>query len=820
MAGRNAYEVIVKILADASKATTEFQKAEKSAERMAKKTSDSMKLAKIDTERMAKQATIAGGVMIAAGTTMALGLSRTVKSAQEAEAAQLRLRNTIQGSANLGPRAMAAFEGQAKAIQSMTVASDEAVMGVQSMLGQMGMTQRQVLQLTPLVVDLSRKMGVDFNSAAKAVGKAVDGNTAGLKRMGVVVDATKAKVDPFTATVEALRAAAGGFAVQEGQTFAGQMAILNNQADELKESLGRGVLSVMTKLLPAVNTAAGAFVNLDDATGGTVGSIAALGTGLTIAGGAALAGVGQFQKLKETYDKLTESSKAFQAVTAATPYVLAAAAGVIIGQKLGEKLLGGQEMADRGYSQFFDATTARDKVKAFFVSAEGEARKGVTGLGNLLGIMGKATAGAVVAGPAGLLYGLSKGIDDAARNLSKSGIDKTMRKLLELDPEGARSVVRYIDTHDRLKQKLLDMGVPLEKYRKAVREQVDTNLDGKKSIEEKLAAMSREEKALQEYSATMLDAGNQSRQFANAQLDLARAQDGVKTAQQDYEDALKSGDPEKIRKAQLDLQGAFLQVAAAQDQVTAAAIKQAEAQLNLQRIAGDTKSYKAEIARLSELRDTLTDPAMVDAINRQIDSINLLRITAGKKIDLNDGELMASLWRLAAAGRVTDEQLRQLRNYGRLTMDTTQAVAALQTVTGAADMTRRQLMAVQVLTQGYGRGVLSVETQLRLAQRIAMTGETPDQALAALRGRAVGGPVQGRTPYLVGERGPELFVPNTAGNIVPNHQLGAGVIAAGPVINVHVASTPLATPAETGAAVVDALTAWQRRNGRLPLAVA
>ncbi len=27
-------------------------------------------------------------------------------------------------------------------------------------------------------------------------------------------------------------------------------------------------------------------------------------------------------------------------------------------------------------------------------------------------------------------------------------------------------------------------------------------------------------------------------------------------------------------------------------------------------------------------------------------------------------------------------------------------------------------------------------------------------------------------PYLVGERGPELFVPGASGNIVPNHELG------------------------------------------------
>ncbi|MFG1290627.1 phage tail tape measure protein [Xanthobacter versatilis] len=38
--------------------------------------------------------------------------------------------------------------------------------------------------------------------------------------------------------------------------------------------------------------------------------------------------------------------------------------------------------------------------------------------------------------------------------------------------------------------------------------------------------------------------------------------------------------------------------------------------------------------------------------------------------------------------------------------------------------------------------------------------------------RATGGPVDASSPYLVGERGPELFVPRESGRIVPNHQLG------------------------------------------------
>lgn len=39
--------------------------------------------------------------------------------------------------------------------------------------------------------------------------------------------------------------------------------------------------------------------------------------------------------------------------------------------------------------------------------------------------------------------------------------------------------------------------------------------------------------------------------------------------------------------------------------------------------------------------------------------------------------------------------------------------------------------------------------------------------------RANGGPVTGQAPYIVGERGPELFVPSVSGNILPNNRLSS-----------------------------------------------
>lgn len=42
--------------------------------------------------------------------------------------------------------------------------------------------------------------------------------------------------------------------------------------------------------------------------------------------------------------------------------------------------------------------------------------------------------------------------------------------------------------------------------------------------------------------------------------------------------------------------------------------------------------------------------------------------------------------------------------------------------------------------------------------------------------KAIGGSVRANKPYMVGERGAELFVPNSTGSIVPNNKLGGGVV--------------------------------------------
>jgi|DEB0MinimDraft_6_1074348.scaffolds.fasta_scaffold00578_9 hypothetical protein len=59
-------------------------------------------------------------------------------------------------------------------------------------------------------------------------------------------------------------------------------------------------------------------------------------------------------------------------------------------------------------------------------------------------------------------------------------------------------------------------------------------------------------------------------------------------------------------------------------------------------------------------------------------------------------------------------------------------------------------------------------------------------SIAGVPARANGGPVNANTPYMVGERGPELFVPARSGSIMPNERIkgGGGEVIVQQTINV------------------------------------
>ena len=94
--------------------------------------------------------------------------------------------------------------------------------------------------------------------------------------------------------------------------------------------------------------------------------------------------------------------------------------------------------------------------------------------------------------------------------------------------------------------------------------------------------------------------------------------------------------------------------------------------------------------------------------------------------------------------------------------------------------------AVKAFVSEHGGSIKKVGTGAVIGGAIGFvaTGFNPVGALAGagigagIAARADGGPVMAGRPYMVGERGPELFMPNSSGMIIPN--------GAGNTINVHV----------------------------------
>lgn len=85
-----------------------------------------------------------------------------------------------------------------------------------------------------------------------------------------------------------------------------------------------------------------------------------------------------------------------------------------------------------------------------------------------------------------------------------------------------------------------------------------------------------------------------------------------------------------------------------------------------------------------------------------------------------------------------------------------------------------------------------------LVGKIVGAGLSVGKSVAAVFKRAYGGPVSPGTPYMVGERGPETFVPSMAGTIVPN---GGGAA----VMNITITGNTFVGPRDFTRQVADEL---------------
>jgi hypothetical protein len=94
-----------------------------------------------------------------------------------------------------------------------------------------------------IALDVAAGTGRDLDSVVQALGRAYDGNTAGLSRLGAGIDSATLKTGDMELITSELAATFGGQASRQAETFQGQLQQLQRATEQVAEALGRGLLN-------------------------------------------------------------------------------------------------------------------------------------------------------------------------------------------------------------------------------------------------------------------------------------------------------------------------------------------------------------------------------------------------------------------------------------------------------------------------------------------------------------------------------------------------------------------------------------------------
>jgi hypothetical protein len=218
-------------------------------------------------EKFGKVAAAAFAAAAAAAAAYAVKLAVDgVKAAIEDEAAQLRLANALKNVTGATQAQISAVEEQIlKTSLATGVADDQLRPALQRLAVATGsVTESQ--DLLNLALDISAATGKSVEAVSNALGKAYEGNTGSLTRLGVGLSAAEIKTLGLQGTVKQLAETFGGAATVQANTFEGQIQRLKVGFDEAKESVGAALLPTLKTLLDYfINTVIPKFIEFKDA---------------------------------------------------------------------------------------------------------------------------------------------------------------------------------------------------------------------------------------------------------------------------------------------------------------------------------------------------------------------------------------------------------------------------------------------------------------------------------------------------------------------------------------------------------------------------
>jgi hypothetical protein len=196
-----------------------------------------------------------------------------VKAAIEDEAAQVKLANALKSATGATEAQIAATEEQILKMSLATGVSDSklrpALQRIALSTGDLSKAQ----DLLSVALDVSTSTGKPLEAVANAIGKAYDGNTAALGKLGIGLSSAELKTMSFTDVQTKLTDLFGGAAAANAETYQGRLDRLKVTFEEAKETIGYKLLPIIqelvyfivSKVVPALGKFADFFEPITDA---------------------------------------------------------------------------------------------------------------------------------------------------------------------------------------------------------------------------------------------------------------------------------------------------------------------------------------------------------------------------------------------------------------------------------------------------------------------------------------------------------------------------------------------------------------------------
>jgi len=190
---------------------------------------------------------------VAGAAALALGAD-AVKAAAEDAKAQEVLAETIRATTNATAAQIAGVEEYITQTSIAIGVTDDQLRPAFSRLVRSTQDTEEAQRLLNLALDLSVAAGKPVETVANALGKAYDGNTVALNKLGLGLDANLLKSKDNEAIIKSLEQTYGQFAEGAAETAAVKFERIRIATDEAKESIGAALLPVVERLSDYVLT--------------------------------------------------------------------------------------------------------------------------------------------------------------------------------------------------------------------------------------------------------------------------------------------------------------------------------------------------------------------------------------------------------------------------------------------------------------------------------------------------------------------------------------------------------------------------------------